>query len=350
MRTVAALLFAVLLVLGLAAVLPAPIDPVAWQPDPDPGLTGPYAPNDRLAAVERLLEGVGTGPEDVACGPDSTYYTGFADGRIVRFRASGEYDEIVNTGGRPHGMQLDASGRLIVADGIRGLLAVTDDGSLEVLTDSIGGEKLVFVDDLDIAEDGTIWFSDAASRHGYKHSMYNFFEGRPSGSLLSYHPDTGDTRVHLTGLFFANGVALGPGDQYVLVNETHTGRITRLWLKGDRAGQSDLFKTGLPGTPDNLSFNGRDTFWVANPGLRAGVDAFAGQPLLRKMLSRLPYETLERMAPRFSLVIALDLDGNVREILHDPEAGFASITSVNECEGELLLGSLHETAVARLPY
>lgn len=350
MRTLASLLLAALLVLLLAAVLPGPIDPVVWTPEPDPGLTGPYKPNDRLAAVERLIEGVGVGPEDVACGRDSTYYTGYADGRIVRFRASGEYDEIVNTGGRPLGMQLDAAGRLIVADGIRGLLAVTDNGELEVLTDSVNGEKIVFADDLDIAGDGTIWFSDAASRHGYRHSMYNFFEGRPSGSLLSYHPDTGETRVHLTGLFFANGVALGPGDEYVLVNETHAGRITRLWLEGEKAGQRDSFKSQLPGTPDNLSFNGRDTFWVANPGLRAGVDAFADLPLVRKILSRLPYETLASMGPRFSLVIALDLDGTVREILHDPEAGFAAITSVNECEGELLLGSLHETAVARLPH
>jgi len=156
--------------------------------------------------------------------------------------------------------------------------------------------------------------------------------------------------VHLTDLFFANGVALGPGDEYVLVNETHAGRITRLWLEGDKAGQSDVFKSQLPGTPDNLSFNGRDTFWVANPGLRAGVDALADQPVVRKILSRLPYETLNSMGPRVALVIALDLDGEVRETLQDPAAGFASITSVNECDGELLLGSLHETAVARLPH
>lgn len=350
MRTLVALLLAVACVIALAALLPAPIDPVAWTPDPDPGLTGRYAPNNRLAAVERLVEGVGTGPEDVACGPDNTYYTGYADGRIVRFTASGEYEEVANTGGRPLGMQLDAAGRLIVADGLRGLLAVTGDGAIEVLTDTANGAQIAFADDLDIAADGTIWFSDAASRHGYRHSMYNFFEGRPSGSLLSYHPDTGATRVHLTDLFFANGVALGPDDAYVLVNETHAGRITRLWLKGERARQRDTFKSQLPGTPDNLSFNGRDTFWVANPGLRAGVDALADKPLLRKLLSRLPYETLEKMGPRVSLVIALDLQGNVREILHDPAAGFAAITSVNECAGELLLGSLHETAVARLPH
>ena len=69
----------------LLLVLPAPIDPVSWTPDPNPDLTGPFEPNMQLAEVERLLEGVGVGPEDVACAPQGAHYTGFGDGRIVRF-------------------------------------------------------------------------------------------------------------------------------------------------------------------------------------------------------------------------------------------------------------------------
>ena len=43
----------------------------------------------------------------------------------------------------------------------------------------------------------------------------------------------------LDRLMFANGVALGPGDEYVLVNETLAARITRYWVRGPKAGQSD---------------------------------------------------------------------------------------------------------------
>ncbi len=93
----------------LLLVLPAPIDPVSWTPDPNPGLTGPFEPNRQLAEAERLLDGVGVGPEDVACAPGGARYTGFADGRIVRFDATGTHTELVNTGGRPLGMQLDAA-------------------------------------------------------------------------------------------------------------------------------------------------------------------------------------------------------------------------------------------------
>ncbi len=151
----------------------------------------------------------------------------------------------------------------------------------------------------------------------------------------------------MDALFFANGVALGPADEFVLVNETGAGRIQRLWLRGSRAGQRDLFHAGLPGTPDNLSFNGSDTFWVAMPALRSGVDAMADKPWLRKLLSRLPLDLLTAGTPRYSFVVGLGLDGSVSHNLQDTGAGFNNITSANECDGILYLGSLSMPAVAR---
>ena len=97
----------------------------------------------------------------------------------------------------------------------------------------------------------------------------------------------------MEGLFFANGVTLGPNEDYVLVNETGMGRIHRLWISGDRAGQQDIFVDELPGTPDNIRFDGVDTFWIAMPSLRASIDALAGLPRLRALLSFLPVSWLE---------------------------------------------------------
>jgi sugar lactone lactonase YvrE len=100
------------------------------------------------------------------------------------------------------------------------------------------------------------------------------------GRLLRHDFSNGHTDVLLDQLQFANGVALGPNEEYVLVNETGAYRISRYWLKGDKAGVHDLFIDNLPGLPDNLSFNAQDRFWVAlysprNPLL----DGFAGYPL-----------------------------------------------------------------------
>ena len=38
----------------------------------------------------------------------------------------------------------------------------------------------------------------------------------------------------MEGLFFANGVTLGPNEDYVLVNETGMGRVHRLWIKATK--------------------------------------------------------------------------------------------------------------------
>jgi hypothetical protein len=72
-----------------------------------------------------------------------------------------------------------------------------------------------------------------------------------------------ETRVHLEGLGFANGVALGPDEAYILVNETMFYRITRYWIKGEKSGQTDIFIENLPGFPDNLTYNKNGLFWVA---------------------------------------------------------------------------------------
>ncbi|MCB0261330.1 MAG: SMP-30/gluconolactonase/LRE family protein, partial [Calditrichaeota bacterium] len=97
------------------------------------------------------------------------------------------------------------------------------------------------------------------------------------------------TRILLDSLYFANGVAVSPDQQFVLVNETWKYRVRRYWLAGDRAGQSDIFIDRLPGFPDGISCNGKDRFWLALASPRNPlVDKLAQQPFLRKMIARLP--------------------------------------------------------------
>jgi hypothetical protein len=125
------LVLALALVVAYLSFWPVPIDPVAWRPDADPGLAGPYAINEDLAPLEVLEPAVGFGPEDVARSADGRFYTGLLDGRIVRFDGRGA-ETWVDTGGRPLGLEFDAAGRLIVADADRGLLAVSPDGTIEM--------------------------------------------------------------------------------------------------------------------------------------------------------------------------------------------------------------------------
>jgi sugar lactone lactonase YvrE len=345
-----ALLSIALAILSYVLFWPVPIDPVVWQPATNPRMSGPYAPNHRLSGM-RSLPDVGAGPESVAIDRDGRLYTGLQDGRVVRMLANGNgVETFVQTGGRPLGMKFDAAGNLIVADAFRGLLSVSPERRVTVLADSVNGERMLFPNDIAIAADGAVWFSDASRRFDQHHWMLDFLEGRPTGRLLRYDPRTGRVEVVLTRLMFANGVALGPGDEYVLVNETLAARIARYWLSGPKAGQSDIFASALPGYPDNLTYNGRGLFWVALPSRRSpALEGLAGWPRLRKVLQRMPAPLREQKLERVAWVLAFNMDGQVVHNLQDPAGRYGPVTSVLETNGRLYFGSIGAAAIGWAP-
>jgi sugar lactone lactonase YvrE len=329
---------------------PVPIDPIAWQPPPAPELIGPYAPNDLLANARRLLEGLGEGPEDIAFDTQDRLYTGFLDGRIVRVPVSGGKAEIfADTGGRPLGMVFDSSANLIVADAIKGLLSISPEGEMTTLATEAGGVPFRFLDDLDIAADGTIYVSDASSRFGIGEDTLDLLEHRGNGRLIAYEPATGTTRVLLAGLEFANGVTMAADGASVLVAETGAYRITRYWLSGDRSGTAEPFISNLPGFPDNINLADNGTVWVALPSPRLPVvDRLGPKPFWRKLILRLP-DALQPEPIRYGLVLAVDENGQATRSLHDPSGGVALVTSVMEHQGRLYLGSYREPSLAVVP-
>ena len=338
----------ILLILLSFLYISSPINPVAWEPSANPGFTKKLSINSDLKGIKQLLNGVGVGGEDIVKGPDGHFYTGYRDGRIVRFDLSGNYKEFAHTYGKPLGMEFDANDNLIVADAEKGLLSINSDGSVKVLTDSVNDKKMLFVDDLDIANDGTIWFSDVSLIYSYDNSIYSLLENKATGRLLSYSPLSGKTVVHLTNLHFANGVTLGPNDRYVLVNETGGAKIKRLWLSGPKQGKTDYLIEGLPGFPDNLSFNGEDIFWVAFAGIRQpALDALADKPLVRKLIGGLPRSML---LPKntHGLILGINLSGEVVRNLQDLDSPIDTITSVNQWGDQLLIGNLNSDFIAIL--
>lgn len=350
-RLVRALLIAGALVVAYLLVWPVPIDPAAWTPPAAPALAGPYAPNSLLLATERLGEGAGIGPEDVAVDAEGRVYGGVDDGRIVRIAPDGSGAEtFARTGGRPAGLRFDASGNLLVADCERGLLSIDREGQVRVLTTEAGGVPIRFADDLDVAADGTVYFSDASSKFGVRDFVLDVLEHRPNGRLLAFDPKTGETRVVLSGLHFANGVAVSDDQSSVLVAESNTYSVRRVWIAGPRAGETEQWIENLPSFPDGILSNGRGTYWLAIAAPRdATLDVTLPRPFLRKVLARLPRALLPG-PKRYGLVLGLDTEGRVVASLHDPEGErYSNVTNVVERDGRLYLGSLTDTAIGRVP-
>lgn len=346
---------AILLLLAVSILYllfwPTGMDPVAWTPPPAPALEGIYAYNEKLKGIQKLAQGVGQGPEGVNVDAVGHIYAGYTDGRIVRLGPDGgSYIEMANTGGRPLGITFGPNGGLVIADAKLGLLHLGQD--ILPLAYEADGVPFGFTDDADNSRlDKNIYFTDATSKFGYGQQMKDFLEHGANGRLLQYNVTTEQTRVLMQGLHFANGVAVGPDDAYVLVNETAEYRILRYWLKGEKAGTHDVFIDNLPGFPDNLSFNNRDKFWVALYAPRNAQldDMLPGGPFLRHLAARLP-AFLQPRPKMHSFVLGLDLDGKVvANLQYAGDDAYAPITSVREHGPWLYFGSLSYPAIGRLP-
>ncbi len=351
-RVVGRLAFALfVMAVAFLAGWPVSVEPVAWEAPAPPPLTGPYAPNDRLKAVELVGRGVALGPEATAVDGAGRVVTGTSDGRILRLDpAKGTFETLARTGGRPLGVAFERSGRLIVCDARKGLLALDPSGTLATLATEQGGVRFGFTNDADVAPDGTVYFSDSSDRRSIDATREEVLEHGGRGRLLAFHPDTGKTDLLLSGLQFANGVAVSGDGSYVVVNELSSYRITRYWLAGPKRGTHDVFADNLPGLPDNVTYSpARRAFWVALYSPRvAAVDLLAPHPLLRKLVLRLPLWTQPQPA-RHAWALAIDEAGRVVENMQDASPGcFAPVTSVLEHDGVLWLGSLERDSLGRI--
>jgi sugar lactone lactonase YvrE len=349
------ILLGLLTLLAVAAfyllLWPVPIEPEAWSPPEAPELEGVYATNTRLSGVERLQGGLGHKPEGVAIDTAGRVYSGMEDGRIVRWWIDGRGgpEVFAETGGRPLGMDFDRDGNLIVADADKGLLSINAQGKVAVLSTEAGGVAFRCTNDVDVAADGTIYFTDASSRFPLSVYKHDLFEHRPNGRLLAYEPANRRTRLVIDGLYFANGVAISPDQSFLLVSETGKYRVLKVWLDGEKKNSTEIFIDNLPGFPDNISSNGNDKFWLALVTPRSPLlDKLLPRPFLRKVVLRLP-EFMQPAPRRHGFVLGLNRDGQVVANLQDPSGqSFALVSNVLEHQGKLYLGSIGEDAVGRI--
>ena len=342
-------------ILAYLLLWPVPIEPVAWHAPINTGFSGAFTQNRKLAEIEIITLKQTHGPEAVALLGNTVYAT-TREGWIIRYdEDTGEVSKWANTQGSPLGIAFDTSNNLIVADAYKGLLSISAAGEITVLTDTINGESIHYADDLDIADDGKIYFSDASSKFGaqqfggtYAASLLDIMEHGGHGRLLVYDPEFQTTSIVLDGLNFANGVAIDNHSRFVLVNETGAYRIHKYWLKGDKKGTSELLIDNLPGFPDNIVRGPEGRFWVGLVSPRNQLlDAVSSFPQVRKMVQRLP--TFMRPATEhYSHVFAIDEEGTVITSLQDPDGQHHTNTGALESEQWLYISSLHAPNLARI--
>lgn len=141
------ILFVLLVSLGWLFFWPVPFHPQSWQAPKAHGYTGKWSLNDRLANLNTInLQGY-SGPEDVTGRINEGKEWIFAavhEGSILKIDPqSGEISVFANTGGRPLGLEFNKAGNLIVADAYKGLLSISPDGEIKLLTNSVADSPIL---------------------------------------------------------------------------------------------------------------------------------------------------------------------------------------------------------------
>jgi ribose transport system permease protein len=323
--------------------------------------SSPYAMNDRLRDVEIIGLGQVDGPEDVILDADDNVYCSVRQGEIVRFLAP-DYlrrEVYAHVGGRPLGMAFDKDGGLVTCIAGMGLYRVDRGRNVQKLTAEtnrspfsiIDDSRMRLADDLDIAPDGKVYFSEATIRYGFEEWVVDALEGRGNGRIIRYDPATGATRTIVRNLLFANGMCVAHDNRSVLFAETWGCRISRYWLDGPKAGTTEIVIPDLPGYPDNINRGSRGTYWVGLAGTRTpSYDLAMTMPAFRRRMARRVAGD-EWLFPNVNVgcVAHFDEDGRVLETLWDQSGeNHPAITSMREHRGFLYLGGVTNNRIGRI--
>ena len=247
-------------------------------------------PLRRIALSEFRTIGRGIArPEDVVALRDGRVYASHHAGGVAQIGPEDGLRVIGAPAGAPNGINMDAQGRIIIAnfgvtDGVSGPLERLDltTGAREILVDRIAGRVLTACNYPVIDRTGTIWCSHSTSAKTWPEAL----DRRADGFIFVYRPD-GSSEIVAEGLRFANGMALSADEQFLYCTQSSNADVLRYpILPGAKLGKPERYgpRLGLVfgvkvnpglklpsfitrhlGYTDGLGFDAEQNLWVTLP-------------------------------------------------------------------------------------
>lgn len=190
---------------------------------------------------------------------DCLLFSDIPNNRIYRWSPTTGLSTFREPSNFSNGHTRDREGRLVSCEhGLRRVTRTEHDGSITVIADRFEGKRLNSPNDVIVASDGAIWFSDP------HYGIATDYEGTKSAQELPcnvYRVDgaTGEIRAVLTDFNCPNGLCFSPDEKRLYVADT--GRMFSTDPQHIRA-----FDVGA-----DWRLSGGDIFHVIDPGCADGM-------------------------------------------------------------------------------
>jgi gluconolactonase len=183
--------------------------------------------------------------------------------------AGGAIDTVRETDTAANGMTLGRDGRLLVCEqgSLTAPAAITAvdraTGTAEILADNWRGKPLNSPNDVVVAPDGSIWFTDPSYGH------LQGFRPRPALPDRVYRLDTasGELRAAIDGFDKPNGLAFSPDGTTLHVGDNGGPRrlVAYRLRDGVATGESRVVARLPPGHPDGVKVDAAGRIYVSAP-------------------------------------------------------------------------------------
>lgn len=171
-----------------------------------------------------------------------------------------------------NGHTLDHDGRVLACEhGLRRVSRYERDGSRTTVVDRYQGKRLNSPNDLVVASDGAIWFTDPP--YGILDDSEGYKADSELGGCFVFRLDraTGELTIATDTLVHPNGLAFSPDETTLYVSDTSIARIADGnhhivafdVIDGRRLGSSRVFTVMEPGVSDGMRVDVEGNVWTS---------------------------------------------------------------------------------------
>lgn len=183
---------------------------------------------------------------------------------VYRWTPEDGTEVFMQPSGHANGLAIDPSGHLLLAQHDGQVGRHQEDGSVAVLTDSYGGKRLNSPNDLTVASDGTIYFTDPPYGVDEEERQLSF------SGVYRLSPE-GDLTLLTKRFDRPNGICLSPDGSTLYVNDSGE-TIVRAYDVTESGGIENGRRFAAPedsdaqGTTDGMKVDANGNLYTTGPG------------------------------------------------------------------------------------